>query len=112
MLNSKKPVRLRQVHVGNSQFNHQMIHINMADWGLVQLLDLHNLLLKYGYYCNHQTSERFFCDEMKKSCEPFFSLPPLLGSMNLLPVFKKNNNFLVDQDSLILEAGVQADSEL
>lgn len=42
-----------------SQFNHKIIHINMVDWGLVQLLDLHNLLLKCGYYCNHRTSERF-----------------------------------------------------
>ena len=44
-----------------SQFNHKMIHINMAGWDLAQLLDLHNLLVKCGYYCNHRTSEmRFF----------------------------------------------------
>lgn len=46
-----------------SQFNHRIIHINVADWGLDQLLDLHNLLLKCDYYCNHSTSDRFFSDE-------------------------------------------------
>ena len=32
----------------------------MAGWDLAQLLDLHNLLVKCGYYCNHRTSEILF----------------------------------------------------
>lgn len=43
-----------------SQINHKIIYINMADWDLVQLFDLHNLLVKCGYYYNHRTLERFF----------------------------------------------------
>lgn len=34
----------------------------------------------------HQRDSFVMKREMRKSCEPFLSLPPLLGSMNLLPV--------------------------
>lgn len=53
------------LQVLDSQFYHKTIHINMADWDLVQLLDLHNLLVKCGYYCNHSTSEIFFSYERR-----------------------------------------------
>lgn len=64
----------------------KITHINMADWGLVQLLDFLNLLLDCSYYCNQKTWERFISDERgnEKVLGAFLICAVLVGYLGLL----------------------------